>query len=162
MTDTEFTKRLDATRKRLYLIALTITKNKEDAEDAVSNAVLRALKKYKKLDGSDNFDGYMVTLTANEAKRIRSGRRFYENVDELADAFQGEDSHENLEFFDMIESSGVGIKGRKILVLRFLYGYNLSECAKLLRVSESNVKAEYYRSLQKIRITVDKNEKNKL
>lgn len=156
MTETEFTKRLGETRKRLYLIALTITKNKEDAEDAVSNAVLRALKKYKKFGDNDNFDGYMVTLTANEAKRIRSGRRYYENVYELADAFQGEDRHENLEFFDMIENSGVGIKGRKILVLRFLYGYSLPECAKLLHFSESSVKAEYYRALQKIKLTVDK------
>ena len=155
MTEIEFTERIEETRKKLYLIALSITKNKEDAEDALSNAVLRALKKYKRFGQLDNFDGYMVTLTANEAKRIRSGRRYYDNVYELSDAFYY-DHATDIEFFDMIERSGINVKSRKILVLRFLYGYTLPEISKILQISESSAKAEYYRGLQKIKETVEK------
>ena len=155
MTESEFTLRIEETRKKLYLIALSITKNKEDAEDALSNAILRAFKKYKRFGELDNFDGYMVTLTANEAKRIRSRRRYYDNVYELSDAFCS-DHASDMEFFDMIERSGLNVKSRKILVLRFLYGYTLPEISKILQISESSAKAEYYRGLQKIKETVEK------
>lgn len=156
MTEKEFTQRITETRKRLYLIALTVTKNKEDAEDAVSNAVLRAIKKYAGFTSEDNFDGYMVTLAANEAKRIRSKRRYYEDVYELEDLFAGDDAHGDLEFFDMLDRAGLSVNGRKILVLHFLYGYTLAQCAKIVRMAESSAKAEYYKSLEKIRKTVDK------
>ncbi len=156
MTEKEFTQRLEETRKRLYLIALTVTKNKEDAEDAVSNAVLRALKKYGGFTSEDNFDGYMVTLTANEAKRIRSKRRCYDDVFELEDLFEGDDTFGDLEFFDLLDHAGLSVSGRKILILHFLYGYTLAQCAKIVRMAESSAKAEYYKSLDKIRKTVDK------
>ena len=155
MTESEFAERIEETRKKLFLIALSITKNKEDAEDAVSNAILRALGKYKSFGERDNFDGYMVTLTANEAKRLRSAQRYYDNVYELSDAFSY-DHGGDMEFFDMIERSGLNVKSRKILVLRFLYGYTLPDIAKILRISEASAKAEYYRGLRKIKETVEK------
>lgn len=156
MTEKEFTQRLEETRKRLYLVALSVTKNKEDAEDAVSNAVLRALKKYAGFTSDDNFDGYMVTLAANEAKRIRSRRRYYEDVYELEDLFEGDDTFGDLEFFDLLDRAGLSVNGRKILVLHFLYGYTLAQCAKIVHMAESSAKAEYYKSLDKIRKRVDK------
>ena len=85
MTREEFASRLQICRKRLYIAALSVTKNREDAEDALSNATLRALKRYKDFTDTGNFDAWMLTTTMNEAKRLRSSKRYFENADELYD-----------------------------------------------------------------------------
>ena len=156
MTESEFTERLQQTKKNLYLSALYVTKNVQDAEDAVSNAILRALKKYERLTPED-FDAWMVAVTVNEAKRIRSRSHYYENVFELQDAFaDGKDISGDLEFFDLIQRSGINTKCKKIFILRFIYGYSLPEIAQKLHSPITSIRSEYYRGIEKIKKEVTK------
>ena len=154
MTKEELAQRLQSQRKNLYIAALSVTKNVHDAEDAVSNAVLRALKRADKLDAAKNVDAWLVKTVMNEAKRLRSSQRYYENIDELYDAFEDNGGAEkNVVFFDMIRSAKLNFKCQRIFVMRFLYGYTLEEIAELTNSSLPSVKSEYYRGLDKIRKT---------
>ena len=141
-------------RNKLYVAALSVTKNAQDAEDAVSNAFLRALKHADKLDIGQNVDAWLVKTVMNEAKRLRSSQRYYENIDDLYDAFEDDGRAEkNVVFFDMLSSAGLNFKCRRIFVLRFLYGYTLEEIAGVTGAPLSSVKSEYYRGLEKIKKT---------
>ena len=152
MTREEFSCRLQTCRKRLFIAALSVTKNKEDAEDAVGTAILRALKKYEGLKDEKRFDAWMLTVTVNEAKRLSSGKRYYESLDELYDVFADDGNAEgNVAFFDMLASAGLNNKCRKIMIMKFLYGYSLAETAQLMKLPLSSVKSEYYRGLEKLR-----------
>ena len=123
MTREEFASRLQICRKRLYIAALSVTKNREDAEDALSNATLRALKRYKDFTDTGKFDAWMLTVTMNEAKRLRSSKRYFENADELYDVLDEDGTAEgNVVFFDMLTSAGLGVRCRKIFIMKFLYG----------------------------------------
>ena len=141
-------------RNKLYVAALSVTKNAQDAEDAVSNAFLRALKRADKLDIGQNIDAWLVKTVMNEAKRLRSSQRYYENIDDLYDAFEDDGRAEkNVVFFDTLSSAGLNFKCRRIFVLRFLYGYTLEEIAGVTGAPLSSVKSEYYRGLEKIKKT---------
>ena len=154
MTKEELALKFKDQRNKLYVAALSVTKNAQDAEDAVSNAFLRALKRADKLDIGQNVDAWLVKTVMNEAKRLRSSQRYYENIDDLYDAFEDDGRAEkNVVFFDMLSSAGLNFKCRRIFVLRFLYGYTLEEIAGMTNSSLSSVKSEYYRGLDKIKET---------
>ena len=152
MTREEFASRLQICRKRLYIAALSVTKNREDAEDALSNATLRALKRCGDFTDTGKFDAWMLTTTMNEAKRLRSSKRYFENADELYDVLDEDGAAEgNVVFFDMLTSAGLGVRCRKVFIMKFLYGYTFDEIASLLRIPASTVRSEYYRGLEKLK-----------
>ena len=152
MTQQEFSSRLQTCRKRLFIAALSVTGNREDAEDAVSNAILRALKKYEGFTQTGKFDAWMLKITVNEAKRLRSRTRHYENIDELYDCFADDGGAEgNAAFFDMLSSAGLSGRCRDIFIMKFLYGYTLPEIAELTHRPLAAVKSEYYRGLEKLK-----------
>ena len=156
MTREEFTSRLQTCRKRLFIAALSVTGNREDAEDALSEATLRALGKYESIRDESKFDAWMLTVTMNEAKRLCSKRRYYDDVDALNDCFEDDSGAEgNAAFFDMIFRAGLSARTQKIFIFRFLYGYTLQETASLLHMAYPACRSEYYRGLQKLRSRED-------
>ena len=151
MTTDEFTARVGACEKNLYLSALSVTRNVHDAEDAVASAVCIAWEHIDELRDPDRFDGWLLRITLNEAKHIRRNSRLYADIDELRDQFSTDMDTGGLEFFDMISRLKTDGEGRRILSLRFFYGYTLAETAKIMNKPENTVKAKYYRLLEKLR-----------
>ena len=150
MTDKEFVQRVKDQNKKLYLSALSVVKNAADAEDAVASAVAYAWEKLADLRDEDRFDGWLLKITYTEAKKIKKRSRAYSDITELADAFAYEPQTNDLEFFDVLSNSGLDQTSKRILTMKFMYGYTLSEIAEQTRIPLSTVKTKYYRSLDKL------------
>ncbi len=151
MTKEEFAAAVTACEKNLYLSALSVTRNAEDAKDAVAYAVYVAWEKLGNLREREKFDAWLLTITLNEAKRLRKTSRFYENVEQLQDEFSDEMDTGAIEFFDLLSRLNIDGVCREIFSLRFFYGYTLEETSRLLGMSENTVKTKYYRALSKLR-----------
>lgn len=67
----KFSEYVNTYRDSLYIMALAILKNEADAEDAVSNAVLKAYENRKQLKVPHKFKAWMLTITKNEALKIK-------------------------------------------------------------------------------------------
>ncbi|MBQ1848238.1 MAG: sigma-70 region 4 domain-containing protein, partial [Clostridia bacterium] len=52
--------------------------------------------------------------------------------------------------FDILNRAKIDEEQRRILTLRFLYGYTLAEIAKMTDKKPDTVKTKYYRALQKM------------
>ena len=156
MTKDEFAAAVTACEKNLYLSALSVTRNAHDAEDAAANAVCKAWEHIDELRDTERFNGWLLSIALNEAKRIRRTSRIYEDIDELGDSFSEDMDTGGIEFFDMISRLKTDDESRKILSLRFFYGYTTAETAKILNKPKNTVKAKYYRVLKKLRTKYDK------
>ena len=156
MTKDEFAAAVTACEKNLYLSALSVTRNAEDAKDAVATAVYIAWEQRDSLRDSGSFDAWLLRITVNEAKRIRRASRYYEDVDELRDEFGEEMNTDSMEFFDILSRMKTDEQTRRIFLLRFFYGYTLEETAKIMNRPDGTVKAKYYRALKKLKSDYEK------
>ena len=151
MTRDEFAASVTANEKKLYIAALSVVRNTEDAKDAVAAAVAHAWEKLDTLKDEAKFDGWLLRITYNEAKKLRRHANEYVSLSEIGDSFSRDADYSSLQFFDLISSARLDGKSSRILMLRFFYGYDLAETAKLMDIPESTVKTKYYRALDKIR-----------
>ena len=63
--------------RRVYRVTLAITQNKEDAEDAMQDAFLKALEHLNQFAGNARFSTWLTRIAVNEAlQRLRKRGRF--------------------------------------------------------------------------------------
>ncbi len=150
MTRDEFAAAVSVSEKRLYIAAFSVTANAEDARDAVADALLYAWEHRDELRDETKFDAWLLKITYSQAKMIRRRNRRYGSLDELSENFKSETDRSDLEFFDILNRAKIDEEQRRILTLRFLYGYTLADIAKMTDKKPDTVKTKYYRALQKM------------
>ena len=155
--------------RAVYLSALSFLKNEADAEDVAQEAVLKAFKNITRFRQEAKFSTWLIQITINEAKmKIRNSRRhLYESVDE---ARQNEDGDyiprdfadwreipsETLEQSELRKALRMALnslpqKYRTILILRDVEHLSIREAAKVLHLSEANVKTRLSRARLQMR-----------
>ena len=75
MDKTEFGERVRACQTTLYRIALSVTGNTADAEDAAADAVLKAWEKRESLKDERYFETWLTRILINAARDIVRRRR---------------------------------------------------------------------------------------
>lgn len=154
-------------RRRLYLKALLIVGNEADAEEVVQNALLKAFNKICQFRREATFYTWLFSITVNEARMwLRSSRRHVheslENnedgegqlVREIADSREGP--------FETVERKQVRLailkalrrlsaSHREVVVLRDLRLCSISETARILAISEINVRSRLRRGRAQLR-----------
>ena len=157
MTSDEFAARVKDDEKKLYISALSVVRNAEDAKDAVASAVAYAWEKLDELRDENKFDAWLLKITYTEAKKIKKNTRAYEEISEFADAFSCGPDTEELEFIDLLSRSGLDTESKRILSLRFMYCYTLEEIAARTGRPIGTVKTKYYRALKKLKGKLGRN-----
>jgi len=150
MTKEEFTSAVAANEKKLYIAAYSVVRNTEDAKDAVANATTCAWEKLGRLRDEEKFDGWLLKITYNEAKKLL---RHNSDRVSLEDAREPsyEENFSDMRFYDLLSAARLDEASRRILILRFFYGYELPEIAKMTGSPLPAVKTKYYRALDKIK-----------
>ena len=120
MTKDAFSDAVRKSEKKLYISALSVVANTEDAADAVANAIAYAWEHLDQLRDESKFDAWLLRVTYSEAKTIRRKNRRYADIDELADAFYYETDHSDIEFFDILTRARLDEKTNRIFMLYFL------------------------------------------
>jgi RNA polymerase sigma-70 factor, ECF subfamily len=167
--DTAFAHAVEQNMARIFRTALRITRNREDAEDAVQQSVLNAFAHRAQFRGQSAFSTWLTRIAINEALgRVRKGkverlRRVYENelepsvgaVDLLA---AGEESSPDVvvtkghrrrilrEAIDTLHG-----ESRTLVWLLGIHERPIKEAAQVLNISESAVKARFYRARRQLR-----------
>jgi RNA polymerase sigma-70 factor (ECF subfamily) len=153
----------------VFLAALGIVRNEADAEEVAQEAILKAFKNLGRFRQEAKFSTWLIQITINEAKmRLRKDRRpLYESIDEgkLGDdgdyiprdfADWREIPSEALEQKQLRKAltnalDSLPEKYRTILILRDVQQLNINETAKILGLSEANVKTRLSRARLQMR-----------
>ncbi len=150
MTETEFAKAVDENNKRVYLIALSFTKNAEDAEDIMQNAFLKLWQSKEKFSDSEHIAKWLTVVTSNESKNLLKfySKRSSQPELELSENFPFK-SCENKELFKAV----MKLPPKLSLVIHLFYYEDMSvkDIAEALKVSESVIKTRLSRGREKLK-----------
>jgi RNA polymerase sigma-70 factor (ECF subfamily) len=145
---------------RLLKTAFKVTRNREDAEDAVQESLMRAFVSINGFRGSSSFSTWLTRIVINSALMIRrrnvTARRVYLHS-------ESEDtSHFNLEIEDSAPNpeqilvalerrralrtaiSNLRPRVRAVLEVGHLRGFSIKETAKVLNISVGAAKARLF------------------
>lgn len=161
----ELVKRYDS---KLFRIAQHITHNREDAQDAVQDAFLKAFRKLTQFRENSQFSTWLIRITVNESlmklRKQRSGREV--SIDE---DFQSEDHTGTFELTDWAPNPEELYKAfelrnilrselqelspgfRVVFVLRDIEGLSTEETAEVLELTPVAVKARLWRARVRLR-----------
>ncbi|MDR1369805.1 MAG: RNA polymerase sigma factor [Dysgonamonadaceae bacterium] len=145
---------------KLFRLALSITGNKQDAEDVVQDAMLNVWQKRNKWDQISNLEGYCIRSARNIAlDKISLKDNRLVSMPEKADfyGFDPEKSYEDIERLEMIRgmTKNLSEKQGAVFLLRDMEGLSYKEISEIMNITEEQVKVNLFRARQKIKELMD-------
>lgn len=143
ISNKEFVKLIREYKINMFRLAFGMLRNQADAEDAVSEAVLKAYENKKSLKKTEKFKPWIMQITANETKKIYNKAKRIQYVDNL-EVFQAVYQDEHHELWDVITQLEDGY--REIVILYFYEQMKIKDISKLLHIPEGTVKTRLFRA----------------
>lgn len=150
---------------RLIRVALIFVYSYKDAEDVVSEVMIKLLKQRKKLLEIKNFNGYLFSAVKNQAinlnkKRVARPRLILENIPEdlLSDSYvQPLELMLGEELRDIIIDIVEKLPPQRRIVYKMIKddGLKIKEVADLLNIAEKTVKKHLELALKDLRKTIE-------
>lgn len=139
--------------KDLYRYALCILRNPQEAEDAVSEAVISAYENIQKLRVEAAFKSWMYTILTNickkrlkkAAKELHKEWDVSEELGFCEELDYGRDEEVRQAFFVLSEEE------KMIVGMSVFGGYNSVEIGKMLGMKPNTVRSRRSRALQKMK-----------
>ena len=156
-----FTRLYSEVAKDLYRLALYILKNKEDAEDIVSETVLDAYRQIESLRDDSLFRNWIVKILTNKCRMklkyyAQSKEEVSDNVTELSDERTKREAYNtefnSLELKEMLME--LENEERFIICLSVFEGYKGDEIARILGLKPATVRSKKQRALAKLKAVV--------
>ncbi|MCP1110046.1 RNA polymerase sigma factor (sigma-70 family) [Lachnospiraceae bacterium PF1-21] len=141
--------------KELYRYALCIMRNPHDAEDCVSEAVLKAYEKMASLRAEEAFKSWIFTILANVCKKklkdmSKRGEETMEGREEVGSSVNY-DLPLDLQKAFMVLSN----QERQIIGLSVYGGYNSTEIAAILKLNQNTVRSKRSRAYARLRLFLE-------
>lgn len=143
--------------KSLYT-AISITKNKDLAKEAVQETFIRVFRNLYKFDTTKPFNPWFYRILTNECNRImkKEGKVIFidrdkmENDEKLSEQKDeaAEDLHEAIQNLDDMY--------RIPLVLKYLNGFSEAEIADTLDLNLNTVKTRLFKAREKLKISFER------
>lgn len=144
----KFCENVNKYRDALYITALAILRNETDAEDAVSNAILKAYENINQIRAYHKFKPWILTITKNEALKIKR-KRLYLPGDETVEALSKSTMASYDELWDVLQQ--MKEEYRLAVVLFYYDGLSYRDIADVLDISVGTVKSRLNRGKTELR-----------
>ena len=137
----------------LYAIAFNVCRDREDAEEAAQDAFIQYHLSRKEFDSEEHIRAWLIRVTINKAKNAAKSF-WHRNRTTLEDqmatlSFESEEASQVFEAVMQLPQ-----KYRMVVHLFYYEDYSVNEIAKLLKLSESNVKTRLSRARTMLRNTL--------
>lgn len=149
MTEQGYTDAVQRNSQRIFLIALSYFSNRNDAEDATQNVLLKLWKHREKLNDPTHIDKWLTRVTVNECRSLLRFRRetiSFEEIEALCAAPAAQEEQEL-----MLAVLRLPKEQRVVVHLYYYEEFSVREIARLLRVSENAVKKRLSRARETLR-----------
>lgn len=153
----KFCENVSKYRDDLYILALAILKNEADAEDAVSNAILKAYENRGQISTFHKFKPWMLTITKNEALKLKK-KRLYLPGDEVVEALSKPVVAHYDELWDVLQE--MKEEYRLAVVLFYYGGLSLRDISDVLDIPVGTVKSRLNRGKAELREALERRDGN--
>ncbi len=134
----------------LFAVAFNICQNTQDAEDVIQDTFVQYYTTKKEFDSEEHIFAWLIRVAVNKAKNVtrtfwRRNKVSIEDFTEML-AFETPESETLFETVMQLPK-----KYRIVIHLYYYEDYSVGEIAKILKLSESNVKTRLMRGRAKLR-----------
>ncbi len=134
----------------LFAVAFNICQNTQDAEDVIQDTFVQYYTTKKEFDNHEHIRAWLIWVAVNKAKNVtrtfwRRNKVSIEDFTEML-AFETPESETLFETVMQLPK-----KYRIVIHLYYYEDYSVGEIAKILKLSESNVKTRLMRGRAKLR-----------
>lgn len=153
-----FIETVDANKTAMFRLAYSIVLNKEDAEDVVSESILKAYSYLYELRNTKKMKAWLFQILVNESKTCLRRRKRIELVDDFS-KFENRISETDngtssdlLEYVYQLEDIY-----KEIVILYYFEQFHIREIAKILNLSEGTVKSRLFRARSELKKFLEEN-----
>lgn len=138
---------------RLFSIAYTVCQNREDAEDAAQDAIIRYCAVQKDFESEEHIKAWLIRVTVNRAKDIRSSfwRRNRTDWREELDQLPFEEAADS-RLFEAVMA--LEEKYRVVIHMYYYEEYDVAQIAQILRCPKGTVKSRLSRGRTLLKTTL--------
>lgn len=151
----EYLKLLEPINDSLYIYAYSLTKNKLDAEDLISEVILKTYEKFRKNSKIENFKAYSFIVLRNIFFKKKFLNKYFTKMDNIIfDKLQSNDYNPeiNAEISILYKALlNLEEKHREAVILFEIVGFSIKEICKIQKSSESAVKSRIKRGREKLK-----------
>lgn len=136
----------------MYKFSYLMLGNKDDAVDAVSDAVADIYRYIGKVKNSKAFSAWCMKILWTKCKQKRKEyvEKYVEvSLDDIPEPVEEETYIENV--YLKYELMKLGEEERTIILLNFLYGYTSKEIGKFMNLKAETVRSKQSRAMEKLR-----------
>lgn len=146
MDKDKFIEEIKLSKNQMYIVALSILKNNEDAEDIVQEALLLAYEKLYTLKDDNKFRSWMMRIVVNQAKMyIRKNRNivYMDHIENLVEK-SAEEKDEDQNIWELVLSLKSELS--TVVILYYQQNYSICEISKIMCVPSGTVKSRLSRA----------------
>lgn len=152
----KFLSLINENQEKLYKIAYSYVKNKEDALDIVQESVYKAYISYHKIQKAQYEKTWLTRILINTSIDFINKNRKIVSIDMSYIENMSGSSNENLDAKLIVREAldKLTEKQKTIIILRFFEDMKLEEIANILELPVSTVKTTLYRTLKEMKINL--------
>lgn len=144
-----FAQEIHSARVSLYRLALSITENPHDAEEAVAEAVYKAYARLHTLRQREKFRSWILKITANEAKGLVRKRRKTISLETAEMEMAAPDPEASHSLWQMVQT--LPQDQREAVVLFYYEELPVKEIAQIVGASPGTVRVRLSRAREQLR-----------
>ena len=144
-------------QKRLFNVALRMTGNAQDAEDATQTVFLNAFLKLSSYDPRYRFFSWIYRMAVNESlNMLKRRRRMVSLEDESGIPAPGAAADGTTELQDRVGKALLHLKpdDRAVVVLKHFVFLSYEEIASVLEIPVQTVKSRLFTARERLRLTL--------
>lgn len=148
-------------RAQVYRLALSITNDVQEAEDATQDTFIRAAFSLDRYQVGTNFRAWLLTIAVNTCRGYLRKRAARETLNRVLAAILATTSSQtgpeaaavrnetHAKVWDLVDR--LGEKHRLVVILRIAHGLSVQEISQILEIKEKTVYSRLYDAIQKLR-----------
>lgn len=142
--------------KKMYSIAVSYLRNREDALDCVQETMISVYKSYVNIKDEIELKKLLYTTLNNKMiDKYRYLKRFYnifkENITDIEEEYVDQSCDIKIEK----AFKGLSNIQQRVFLLKTIEEFTFKEISEILRISESTAKTHYNRGLEKIKNNIE-------
>lgn len=151
-----FIRKIKQIKGDLFRIAVSILHHQADAEDALSESIVKAYAKRQTLRKRECFKQWMIKILVRECYALRKADRNTIYTDTLPERAEEAEQSAAYELWDAVNR--LPKEFRAVTVLFYYEDMETKEIAKLLHLSEGTVKSRLFRARSRIKMFLSMDE----
>lgn len=159
ITEAFFVESVKRQKDNMFRIAYGVLRNKTEAEDAVSEAVLRAWEKRNKLRDQERITSWLLKIVLNISKTMvvkRKREKLSDDMEQLAGAAVPPafvHIEQKMDIWQVLMA--LKEKYRTVIIMFYYSEFTIQEISDILRIPEGTVKNRLYRAREILKIMLE-------